>query len=478
MNRREFIKVVPGATAASLFSLHAVACDKRKAPASADEPNIVLFVADDLGWKDLGCYGNADISTPNIDRLAAQGIRFTNAFVVASSCSPSRASLITGQYPHTNGVVGLTHVRKRLMLSPFKMTVAELLREHNYVTAIEGKWHVAPYFPTGWYGYEKRLSGMMPEDFWIRSSDKAVRFVEENRGRRFYLELNYMDTHRDDYGEFHFVDEFPVDPESITAPEYYALPDWPEIRLEVAKYYSNAAKMDMMIGRVLDKLDEAGLAENTLVCFVSDNGSPFPGNKMTLYDRGIGVPLILRWPGKIPAGGVNDSLVSSVDIMPTLLDAARCYIPRDVQGKSLVLHAQGKSRAPLRDAVFAEMTYHVNYLPMRAARTTRWKYIRNYSDNAIGLDQCAHMEWAQKLCELPNQPWTRPRVPEELFDLEADPHEQRNLVGDTRFTKELNDMRSLLDQHMRETRDPYLGRELEKNYREKDFTWPPGKRYG
>ncbi len=384
---------------------------------AGEKPNIILFVADDLGWKDLGCYGDEQISTPNIDRLAAEGMRFTNAFVVASSCSPSRASIITGQYPHTNEVTGLTHRRKRLMLSPFATTLLDVLSEHGYNTGFEGKWHVAPYFPTAWYGYRERLSGILPKDFPIRSSAKALKFIEDNKDNAFYLELNYFDTHRDDCGEFSFADGFPVDPDKIKPPEYYTLPDWPEIRLEVAKYYSNAAKMDMMIGQVLDKLDELGLAENTLVCFVSDNGAPIPGNKMTLYDRGIGTPLLLRLPGRIAAGSVNEDLVNTIDIMPTLLETAACPIPEGVQGESLLPLATGKSSDPLRDAVFTEMTYHVDYLPMRAARTSRWKYIRNYSDDAVGLDQCAHMEWAHRLCDAPNQGWIRPRVPEELYDL-------------------------------------------------------------
>ncbi|UCD58130.1 MAG: sulfatase, partial [Candidatus Hydrogenedentota bacterium] len=354
IKRREFIKSVSKAAAASvcLGIGQSISCSPRKPPATrGDTPNIILLVADDLGWKDLGCLGNKDIGTPNIDRLADGGIRFTNAFVAASSCSPSRASILTGQHPHTNGVTGLTHIRKRLMLSPFRTTLAEILSEHGYNTAIEGKWHVAPYFPTGWYGYQERLSGILPEDFWIRSSDKALEFIEENRDNAFYLELDYMDTHRDDSGEFHFADGFPVDPERIGVPDYYELPDWPEIRTEVAKYYSNASKMDMMIGKVLDKLDESGLAEKTLVCFVSDNGAPFPGNKMTLYDRGIGTPLIIRWPGRIPAGAVNEDLVSTIDIMPTLLEAAKCPIPQSVQGKSVLRLARGESDEPLHDAV-------------------------------------------------------------------------------------------------------------------------------
>ena len=193
-----------------------MACRRSRPLAAADDrPNIVLFVADDLGWRDLGCYGDRQVSTPNIDGLAAEGVRFTSAFVAAPSCSPSRASIITGEHPHTNGVTGLTHLHKRLMLSPFHTTLPGILSEAGYNTAIEGKWHVAPYFPTGWYGYRERLSGVLARDFWIRSSDKAIRFIEETRDNAFYLELNYMDTHRDDHGEFQFADGFGVDPEKL-----------------------------------------------------------------------------------------------------------------------------------------------------------------------------------------------------------------------------------------------------------------------
>jgi arylsulfatase A-like enzyme len=481
MKRREFIKTVSKGALTAAVGLgvgQASWYGRRRAFASdGSRPNIVLLVADDLGWHDLGCYGDKQVSTPNIDRLAGEGVRFTNAFVSASSCSASRASLITGQYPHTNGVTGLTHVRKRLMLSPFRTTLPEILSDHGYNTAFEGKWHVAPYYPTGWYGYQERLSGILPKDFWIRSSEKALAFIEENRDNPFYLQLDYMDTHRDDFGEFHFADGFPVDPEKIHIPDYYTLPDWPEIRTDLAKYYSNAAKMDAMIGQVITKLDELGLAENTLICFVSDNGPPYPGNKMTLYDRGIGTPIIMRRPGTIPAGTVNDELVSTIDIMPTLLEAAGCPIPQKVQGKSALGLAAGTGSGPLHDAVFAEMTYHVNYLPMRAVRTKKWKYIRNYSDDAVGLDQCAHMEWAQKVCELPNQGWIRPRVPEELYDLENDPNEQKNLVDSASSQEQLGMMRERLDRHMRETKDPYLGRTFEKNYSPADFAHPSGERY-
>ena len=163
--------------------------------------------------------------------------------------------------------------------------------------------------------------------------------------------------------------------------------------------------------------------------------------------------------------------------MPTFLEAAGAKIPPEVQGKSLLSLAMGTGSEAVRDAIFAEMTYHVNYLPMRAIRTAKWKYIRNYSDDAVGLDQCAHMKWAQRLTELPNQGWTRPRVPEELYDLENDPNEQDNLVDDPNFGPALEMMRKRLDRQMAETRDPYLGRAFEKNFSAKVPEHPEGTRY-
>jgi arylsulfatase A-like enzyme len=163
--------------------------------------------------------------------------------------------------------------------------------------------------------------------------------------------------------------------------------------------------------------------------------------------------------------------------MPTFLEAAESEIPPEVQGKSLLPLATGESGDAVHDAICAEMTYHVFYLPMRAIRTTEWKYIRNYSDDAVGLDQCAHMEWAHQVCELPNQGWKGPRVPEELYDIETDPNEQENLAAEPAFEPVLEEMRRRLDAHMAETGDPYLGREFERNYPAKDFTHPGGEPY-
>ncbi len=429
------------------------------APASTEQPNIVLITADDLGWKDLSSYGNDNVVTPHLDRLAREGAAFSHAFGATSSCSSARATFITGQYPHTHGVTGLAHAHLLRSLAPWRITLPKLLREAGWRTAIEGKWHVAPFFPTSWYGYDERLSGVLPGDMWITDAQKSVDWIRSHAGERFYLELNYMSTHRDDAGDFSFVPGFPVDPEAIRVPAYLALPNWPEIRAGLARFYSQMLHMDAMIGAVVDALDALDLSSRTLVAFVSDNGAPFPGSKMTLYDRGIGTPLLFRWPGRIRGGLVADELVSTVDLAPTLLAAAGLGQPIGIEGVSLLPRLLG-GVAHDRQAVFAEMTYHIGYQPMRAVRTRDWKYVRNYSPDPIGLDQLADEEWPHRLVELPNQPWTRPRPPEELYDLREDPHEQRNLVVVGRRPVAVAELAALLDQHMRRSGDPYAGRAL------------------
>jgi len=474
ISRRRFLKASAGSIAASAGGVLLpliTGCQESSSSKteSADglpiPDNVLLITADDVGWKDMGCYGNAEIATPNIDRLANEGVRFDNAFVTSSSCSPSRATLITGQYPHTNGVDGLPTSHPEKSLPKGYRTLPSMLRDSCfdasfdacYNTAIEGKWHVAPFDHPSHYGYNQRLSNILEQE--IKNSERTRAFIQANADKRFYLEVNYMNTHRNMKGEFEFDPDFPVDPEQIAVPEYWHLPDWPEIRIEVAKFYSQAMRMDFMIGEVLDKLDELGIAEDTMVIFLSDNGPPFPGCKMTCYDRGTATPLLIRWPRVIQPGSSVSHQISVVDIMPTILEAAGILLPDDLQGSSFLPLLTDPGSGPIRDAVFTEMTWHVFYLPTRAIRCNGWKYIRNLSEDPVGLDQCEDMEWAQRLAELPDQPWTRPRIPEELYHLESDPNEQNNLIDNPDHWEVLADMRSRLDQHMRETKDP--------------FAWPP-----
>jgi N-sulfoglucosamine sulfohydrolase len=472
ISRRGFLRSALVSAAAPL------GCGERRYATDAALPNVLFLTADDLGWKDVGCYGSRDVRTPHIDRLAREGVRFTRAFGATSSCSSARATFITGQFPHTHGVTGLAHRHPLHQLRPFRDTLPSLLRDAGYHTAIEGKWHVAPYLPTSWYGYEERLSGIFADDMWIRDASSSRAFVRESRGHRFYFEVNYMNNHRDAEGDFHFAAGHPIDPARLGVPAYLHLPDWPEIRAELARYASQTEAMDAMIGALLDALDETGQAANTLVVFVSDNGAPFPGSKMTLYDRGIGTPLLLRWPERLPAGRVVDELVSTVDLMPTFLEAARLPVPAWVEGESLLSLAAGAPARTSREAVFAEMTHHIDAIPARAVRTRRWKYIRNYSDNPIGLDQLADEAWAHRLCELPDQPWKRPRPREELYDLAADPDEQRNLAADPAHAGRLRTLSERLDAHMQRTADPYLGRPFAHDYDPERFAAPAGLEIG
>ncbi len=444
INRRRFIQSTGAAAAAvgfgGVFS---------GALSSERPPNVILLVADDLGWRDLGCYGNEGVQTPNLDEMASQGVRFTNAFVTAPSCSPSRASIMTGQASHSVGVHGLTHLHRRFQMEPEIPTMAGQLRETGYQTGIGGKWHAAPFKSRTHYGYNRHLSY-----FFVKKPHRACRYISRYKDQPFFLELNFFQTHRDNKGRFEMDKDFPVDPDSIHVPNYWALPDLPAIREDVAKYYSQAARMDYIIGEILDRLERENIADRTLVMFVSDNGPPYPGCKTTCYDRGIGAPLILRWPNALPRGKVIDSLVSTTDLMPTALDAAGVSVPEPVQGKSLLPLIGGKTDG-LHDAVFAEVTYHVKYTPMRAVRTPEWKYIRNFNSKPTGLDQNKDFEWAQKVAELPGQKCCVPRPPEELFHVAKDPNEGNNLADDPEYADVKSKLKERLEKWREETADPF-----------------------
>lgn len=465
ISRKKFIKdaAIMGGSFSVLSGL--ASCSQKEFSKDPDKPNVIMITADDLGWKDLSCYGNRYIDTPNIDRLSKEGVLFERAFVVTSSCAPSRASLITGQYPHTNGVNGLTHIYKTRSLSPFHYTLPEALSGAGYNTALMGKWHVSPYLPTSWYGYNERLSGMFPKDFWINDISKAVDYIKKNKNNRFYLELNFMQNHRDAYGEFSMDPDFPVDPEKIKIPEYWNLPQWEEIKEEVARFFSQTMKMDFFIGKVLDTLDQLNLTENTIVVFISDNGPPYPGNKMSLYDRGVATPLLVRWPKKVNAKQKRKPMIESIDIMPTILEAVGIEPGPSIEGRSFLPLITGNGdQYKEKENIFCEMTNHVEYIPTRSVRTDRYKYIRNYSNIAFGLDQNAHMPWAHRLVQREDQPWIKPRLMEELYDLKKDPKERKNLVYDESYGSVLKDMQKRLDDHMKESKDPYLGKPFTYDY--------------
>ena len=448
MDRREFIRSSCAAAGSMALGING------SARAASDGPNIILMVADNLGWRDLNCYGDPNAKTPNIDRLASEGVRFTNAFVAAPSCSPSRASIITGQAPHSVNVLGLTHLYPRYQLSPSVPTLPAQLAQNGYNTAIEGKWHVAPYRRVARYGYKNHMA-----QFKVDSSDNARRFISRNINRPFFLEINFMQTHRPSlpgrsraYAQH---PDFPVDPETIVIPDYWNIPQWPEIMEDVAGYYSRGAWMDFIIGEVMEHLESEKLSDRTLVIFLSDNGPMYPGGIGTCYDFGIGTPLIMRWPEIIPSGKVSEALVSAIDIAPTCMDAAGISAPKTMQGKSLLPNATNDMN-DVHEAVFAEMTYHVKYTPMRAIRTGKYKYILNINDTPVGLDMCEEFEWAHRVAQRADQKCCAPRPPEELYELENDPTELNNLATLEQYSTVKEELAERLARWRTQTGDPLI----------------------
>lgn len=408
---------------------------------------VLLITADDLGWRDLGAYGLTSVATPNLDRLADEGVAFDHAFDVVSTCSSSRATLATGLYPHTHGVTGLTHRHPELSLDPGAATVARTLEALGHRTALQGKWHLSAEEPPPTFGYRRYLPTDI--DQRIRDVDAALAFLHD-ADEPFFLELNFMQTHRDLFDRFPQAPGFEVSPDDAPPPDWWGLPDWPEVRDEVAGYFSQLRWMDALVGQVLDTLDDQGLADDTLVAFVSDNGPAFPGCKLTLYDRGTGTPLMFRWPAAL-APRWESELVSTTQVGPTLVELAGGTPLPGAQGRSLAPLLWGEDWTPQR-AIFSEMEQHIGPKPARAVRNHRYKYIRNLTDTPWGAGD-GDPPYFHALAQEPGQTWDQPRPPEELYDLDSDPLERTNLVDTTDHADVLASLRAQLRFHAVQTGD-------------------------
>ncbi len=349
-------------------------------PANA-RPNVILIIADDLAWDDVGCYGHPTLRTPNIDRLAREGMRFTRAFVTASSCSPSRASMLTGRYPHNTDAEEL-----HWPVPKEQITFVEQLRATGYWTAAAGKWHLGPamkerfdlvkeadpagfQLPSGANG--KPATVIKAKGDQSGCADWVPALQERPKDKPFFLWLASLDPHRD-YEEN--ISPKPYRPEEVIVPPY--LPDIAAVRKDLALYYDEITRLDGFIGQVLAELDKQGVAENTLILFLSDNGRPFPRDKTTLYDGGIKTPFIVRWPKGVKAGLVCDRLVSSIDIAPTVLTLAGVKMSPTIQGRDFSSLLR-KPTSQSREFIYAEDNWHDYTDRARAVRSERFKYIHN-----------------------------------------------------------------------------------------------------
>jgi N-sulfoglucosamine sulfohydrolase len=437
-----------------------------EAAGPANRPNIILLIADDMAWDDCGAYGHKTVRTPNLDKLASEGMRFDRAFLTASSCSPSRSSMITGRYPHSTGAQQL-----HWPLPADQITFVELLKKSGYWIAAAGKWHlgndVKDRFdvvkeanpagfrlghPSGQPAPQADASGKSGAGLWVPTLQARP------KGKPFFLWLAAFDPHRD-YDEG--IIPNPHRPEDVVVPPY--LPDVSETRKDLALYYDEITRLDGYVGDVLAELDRQGERDNTLVLFISDNGRPFPRAKTTLYDSGIKTPWIVRWPKQVKPGSVSNSLVSSVDIAPTFLDLAGVKAGSSFQGRSIA-PALKNPRAVIRDAVFAERHWHDFDDHARSARSNRYKYIRNYYPDLPGtppadavrsltFQAMRRLRDAGKLAPQQLGCFLKPRPEEELYDTETDPHELRNLASDPRYAATLNQLRRALAEWQRTTAD-------------------------
>lgn len=411
----------------------------------SERPNVIYIHSHDTGRR-ISPYGY-DVPTPNMQRLAEEGLLFRNAFCAAPTCSPSRAALLTGRWAHCNGMLGLHH--RGFRLNDPKQHLAETLRTAGYSTALCGVNHIAS--PVSDIGYERVIPTETSNARFVGPA--AAEYIRSKPKQPFYFDVGFVETHR---GQFPPRDERD-DPDYARPP--ISLPDMPETREDAAVFSSAVRLFDEGVGQVLAALDEAGLAENTLVICTTDHGISFPRHKCNCTDGGMEVLLMMRGPKEflhraLPAGSTVDAMLSQIDVYPTLCEWLQLDQPAWLQGKSFVPILRGDV-CEVNEEIFAEVTYHAAYEPQRAIRTHRYKYIRRFGERKIPVlsnldDGLSKDVWMKAgFAE-------RPLPDEALYDLVLDPTERDNLVGVAVHEPTLNDLRKRLDDWMRSTDDPLL----------------------
>src|SRR5579862_3666436 len=406
---------------------------------SSQHPNIIYIHSHDSG-RYLQPFGHS-VPTPNLQRLATEGVLFRRAFSAAPTCSPSRAALLTGQCPHRNGMLGLAH--RGFGLVDYRRHILHTLRPAGYKSVLAGLQHIAVKPET--IGFDEVLHPKSTAAADVMPG--TVEFLNRKHAEPFFLDIGFFETHRE------YPKPTPADDPRYTLPPA-PIPDTPETRLDMAGFHSSARNLDDAVGKMLAALDRNGLAANTLVISTTDHGVAFPLMKCNLEDSGWGVSLIMRGPGGFTGGKVCDALISHIDIFPTLCDVVGVARPDWLEGKSFLPVIRGDARE-INEEVFAEVNYHASYEPKRAVRTQRWKYIRRFDGRHHpvlpncddGLSKSLWLEYGWKNMVLPE---------ESLYDLVFDPSEQHNLAADIAFKAVLDDMRGRLDRWMHRTSDPIL----------------------
>ncbi len=405
-------------------------------------PNIIYLHSHDTG-RYVQPYGFG-VPTPNIQRLAEEGVLFRQAFCAAPTCSASRTALLTGQSPHSAGMTGL--VNRGWQLNDYNQHLLHTLRGAGYHTVLGGLQHL--HQERTHLGFDQIIAP--PKSTMVADvAPAAAAFLQNAPQQPFFLDVGFFETHRD------FPQADPATARYLRPPA--PLPDTLDTRQDMADFVKMAGELDRGVGIILDALAAAGLAENTLVIQTTDHGLAFPAMKCNLTDHGIGVLLIMRGPGGFTGGQVYDAMISHIDLFPTLCEYLNIAPPSWLQGKSLLPVIRGE-HDEINDAIFAEVTYHAAYEPQRAIRTQRHKYIRRYGertkpvlpncDDSLSKDLWLAAGWQE-----------REVATEQLYDLRFDPNEMQNLAALPAYADTLQDLRQRLDQWMTTTADPLLNQQ-------------------
>jgi arylsulfatase A-like enzyme len=433
------MKLTPfGLLAASLL-----AGTPAQAQGPAPTPNIVVLVADDLGWRDTGVYGNRFIRTPNIDRLARSGLVVRLAFGTSPQCSPSRISMLTGKYAHATRTEDLhTPLPEGARILP------SYLKDQGYFTGSMLKTHYGPHGERQFEWYSARTADSLPG------------FLDAAGSRPFFLWVGFHEHRPFGKGAV----SRPHSPSRVVLTPYLA--DTPETRADLALYYDANARMDGEIGRMLAELERRKLRQNTVVMFLSDDGAPFAREKGTLYDSGTRSPLIISWPSVIQPRTVYDrGLISLVDLTPTLIELAGGRPPKEMQGKSFAALLTKPGSYAGRDYAFSERNWHDCDEHQRAVRSKRFKLIRTdaYTELplCIAADIAASPSFrslraranAGRLTAGQQRLFESPRARLELYDLERDPWELHNVAADPRYAREVAELARVLQEWMEQSDD-------------------------
>lgn len=447
---------------------------------ATERPNILLIIADDLGIE-TGSYGDSVARTPSMDALAGESLQFNTAWVTTASCSPSRGSIYTGLFPHQNGLIALSH--HGYSAHEGLPTIVSAAKDAGYRTGIIGKLHIEPQSMTPWdFSYTMKIGfDMIAENRDVRSmNNMAEGFFNASTDKPFFLTVSYYDPH------VPFYDQRDGLPEELHLPEdTEPFPqlgfDSEEARAWTASYYNCVARLDAGIGMLIESLEDFGHLENTVILLIGDHGAPFARTKMTVYDRGLRIPFLLHFAGADGMGQKSDYPVSTIDIFPTLAEAAGIPVPEDLPGRSLWPKVQGKGM-PERKYIFGEHHAHQRHawLPSRTVRSDRYQLIENLTPDrkrplpavdgsptwrtpADGTPLTEHLAKAYKVYYNP------PRF--ELYDLVVDPHCFVNLA-DCPDHQEIKDhLLETLNDWREKTDDPFLDPEYlqEQNERHKRF---------